>query len=88
MTENPLPDARVVELIGKMKHYHTENEKLRQHVTGDEWKHNNALAYSALWADIGAALEELLDRREDEELNRICEERKNDPVIAVNFDEL
>lgn len=83
-----LTTDRITSLIGTMRHYYAENEKLRQHVTGDEWRHNNALGYSAQWADLAAALVELLERREDAELLRIIEERRNDPRVSVELNDL
>ncbi|EGJ7360682.1 hypothetical protein NRB36_004326 [Salmonella enterica] len=83
-----LTTDRITSLIATMRHYYAENEKLRQHVTGDEWRHNNALGYSAQWADIAAALVELLDRRDDAELLRIIEERKGDKLIPVDLNDL
>ncbi|ENE5752070.1 hypothetical protein ACFLMW_003739 [Salmonella enterica] len=52
-----LTPERIDTLIRRMEHYHTENEKMRQHVLEKPELHANALEYSQMWLDIKTALE-------------------------------
>lgn len=83
-----ISDHRVNELLAVMRMYYEKNEEMRQHVLEKPDLNANALSYSSQWLDLAAALDELLERREDEELNRIADERRNDKLIPVNLEEL